>query len=219
MNFGSIAKNMAEKIATNALGVNVSISSVSVSLQDKKATVKGIKIANPSGFKNRHIIMISQVDVGLRAVSKSLIDFNDIAVSGTNVNLEVTQKGTNITALKQTMARQPKRQTDNPIRVIIRKVAINQSTVKPSVTLLKTDIGSINVPPVTLSGIGVRDNGVHAKEAVRQVIKAYLKQAERQISKEGLLIDKDEVINKAKDKLNETVNDTLKDITKDLKLF
>lgn len=219
LNFGSIAKNMAEKIATNALGVNVSISSLSVSLKDKTATVKGIKIANPSGFKNRHIMTISQVDVGLKAVSKTLIDFSNIAVSGTNVNLEVTQNGTNVTALKNKMASQPKKQTDNPIRVIIRSLTINQSTVTPTVTLLKTDIGSIVVPPVKLSGIGVRDNGVHAKEAVRQVIQAYLKQAESQISKEGLLINKDEIINRAKDKVNEKVNDTLKNITKDIKLF
>lgn len=221
LNFGSIAKNMAEKIATNALGVNVSISSLSVSLKDKTATVKGIKIANPSGFKNRHIITVSEVDVGLKAFSKALINFNDIQVNGGVINLEITEKGTNLQALKELAGRKKQRDSvgSEAIRVIIEKMVINQSTINPSITLLNKDIGTIKLPAVRLSGIGTKSNGVLAKEAVSQILIEYIRAAEKQISKEGLLVDKDAVINKAKDKVNEKVNDSLKDITKDIKLF
>ena len=185
LNFGHWAKMQAEKIATNALGVKVSISSLDISLKEKKATVKGIRIANPPGFKKAHSIKIDAVSVSLREASRELIDFSNIQVSGTDVNLEVTEKGTNLQALKKLASSKKKEKTAGPIKVIVRKMTIGQSEVNPSVTLLNTDIGTIKVPPVRISGIGTKSNGVLAKEAVSQILLQYVRAAEREATKAG----------------------------------
>jgi len=189
INFGNLAKNAAERIATNALGVNVSISSLSFSLKDKNATIKGVRISNPPGFKNAHTITADNIVIGLNTASKELIDFKDIQVNGTVINLEVTEKGTNLNALqKLTQQRKQKKAVGSEqVRVIVRQMTINQSTINPSVTLLGRDIGSIKLPAVRVSGIGQNSNGALAQDAVRQIITQYLKAAERQAGREGIL--------------------------------
>ncbi|HPF79100.1 MAG TPA: hypothetical protein PLF01_07380 [Alphaproteobacteria bacterium] len=200
LNFGNLAKNAAEKIASNALGVNVSISSLQVSLKEKSVVVRGVKIANPPGFKKSYIMTTDEIDIGLKAASRQLIDFNDIQVHGTVVNLEVTEKGTNLQALKNLAAKKPQKESvaSEQVRVIVRKMVVNESTINPSITLLDRDIGSIDLPPVRISGIGTKSNGVLAREAVAQIIIQYLGQAETAARKAGAMGGADAVLDNVK---------------------
>lgn len=211
LNFGDLAKNTAEKIASNALGVKVTLSSLSVSLKEKKATIRGIKIHNPPGFKNTHIITADDMAIGLNTASRQLIDFKDIQVNGTVVNLEVTERGTNLQALKKLAAQKKQKESigSEQIRVIVRNMVINESTINPSVTLLNRDIGSIKLPPVRVSGIGQNSNGALAQDAVSQVLVQYLKAAESQANREGLLKNADALVNDIKDSVD--------DVTKSIK--
>ena len=211
LNFGNLAKNTAEKIASNALGVKVTISSLNVSLKEKRVTINGVKIANPPKFKNRHIITANNIIIGLNTASRELIDFKDIRVNGTVVNLEVTERGTNLSALKKLIEQKKQKQSagSEQVRVIVRNMMINESTINPSVTLLNTDIGSIKLPSVRVSGIGQRDNGVLAEDAVRQIMVKYLKSAENQIRREGLLGNVDAVVKEVEDAVDDVKN-TLK---------
>ena len=188
LNFGNIAKNKAEQIASNALGVKVELSSLSFSLKEKKATIKGIKIANPPGFRNQHIITADRMNIGLKTASRELIDFNDIQVGGTVINLEVTEKGTNLQALKKLASQKKQKESagSEQVRVIVRKMVINESTINPSVTLLKKDIGSFKLPTVRVSGIGQNSNGAIAQDAVTQIAMVYLKAAEAEVRQQGL---------------------------------
>lgn len=211
LNFGSLVKNTAQKIASDALGVKVTISSLDISLKEKRVTVYNVKIANPPKFKNRHIITADNIVIGLNTASRQLIDFKDINVNGTVINLEVTERGTNLKALqKLTQAKKQKQSVGaEQIRVIVRNMVINQSTINPSVTLLSRDIGSIKLPAVRVSGIGQRDNGVIAQDAVRQVMMQYLKTAENKVRREGLLGNADAVIKEVEDAVDDVKN-TLK---------
>lgn len=212
LNFGDLAKNTAEKIASEAMGVKVTIAALDISLTDKRVTVSGINIANPRGFKNRHLMAIQNVSIGLNAASRTLIDFKDISVTGTGLNFEVTEKGTNISALQALMAKNKKAPSKaaEPIKVIIRSLVITPSVINPSVTVLNQDIASsITLPAVRLSGIGQRDNGILAKEAVRQIMSKYLKQAEATVRKKGLTGNADAVVKEIEGKVKDAKN-TLK---------
>lgn len=211
INFGNLAKNAAERIASNSLGVPVSISSLSFSLKEKKATMRGIKIGNPPGFKKSHIIVARQINIGLNTASKELIDFKDVQVDGTVVNLEVTEKGTNLNALKKLASQKKQKQSvgSKKVRVIVRQMVINQSTINPSITLLNRDIGSINLPPVRISGIGNNSNGALAQDAVEQIVLQYLKAAETEARRAGALGGVDAVV--------KDVEDAVNDVTKSIK--
>lgn len=192
LNFGSLAKNTAEKIASNALGVAVTISSLDISLKDKRAVLTGLKIANPDGYRNPHAITAEKLVVGLNTASKELVDIDDVEVDDVTVYLELTERGANITDLKK-LANQKKQKesfASEKIRVIVRKMVVGTSTVHTSIAVLNTNFSSIQVPPVRISGIGTKSNGVLAKEAVRQIFVQYIKAVEsRALSQEEFSFD------------------------------
>ena len=189
LNFGDLAKSAAEKIASDALGVKVRIASLTISLADKEVNVNGVRISNPPGYKKAHAITTNKIIIGLNTASKELIDFNDIKIEGTVVNLEVTEKGTNLTDLKKLAAQKPQKQSvgSEQVHVIVRNMVIGTSTLNPSVTLLGTDVASIKIPPVRVSNIGKLGQGVLAKDAITQIMTKYIKTAERQAGTAGML--------------------------------
>lgn len=215
LNFGDLAKNAAERIATNALGVNVSISSLDFSLKEKKATINGIRIANPPGFKKSHIITANNIDIGLTTASRELIDFNRIQVNGTVINLEVTPDGTNLQTLKKLASQKKQRESvgSEQVRVIVRNMVINESTINPSVTMLNRDIGSFKLPAVRVSGIGQNSNGALAQDALSQIMLVYIKAAEHQALQQGAL---GQTINNVTDDVKGAVDDTVNDVKKNL---
>lgn len=209
LNFGNLAKSTAQKIASDALGVKVTIAALDISFKEKRVTVSGINVANPRGFKNRHLMAIQNVSIGFNAASRTLIDFKDIRVTGTGLNFEVTEKGTNIKALQALMAKKKKAPSSNsePIKVIIRSLVIDPSVINPSVAVLNQDIkSSITLPAVRLSGIGQRDNGILAKEAVRQIMDKYLKQAQAAVRKKGLTGNADAAVKELEGKVKDVKN-------------
>ena len=211
LNFGNLAKNAAERIATNALGVNVTISSLNVSLKDKNAVLSGLRISNPPGYKKSHAITAERLNIGLNTASKELIDFKDVTVDGVVVNLEVNEKGSNLTDLKKLAQRKKQKESlgSKQVRVIVQKMVINASTLNPSLTLLNREVASISIPAVRISGIGTRQNGVLAREAVSQILVKYIKAAEREAGQAGMLSG-DGIVKEFKG----AIDDAAKDIKK-----
>lgn len=190
MNFANFAKQSMEKIATNALGVPVKISRLDMSLQDKSITVSGIKISNPPGYKAKNAVEVGSVSVALKNISENvdLVHFASVDVRSTIVNLEVGNGSTNLQDLQKTMAKKPKAQKiiKQP-KVMLDRFHIDRSQLNPSVTLIGADLSPVKVPPVTLKGIGKKEKGVLAKEAIIQVVQQYIGVASRQAEKSGYL--------------------------------
>lgn len=219
LNFGGLAKGLAEKIASDALGVKVRMTSLDISLENRSATVSNLRISNPPGYDGPHAMTAEKIVIGLNTASKQLIDFNDINVIGSVVNLEVTPNGTNLTDLKELAMQKKQKESvgSEAIRVIVREMGIGASTLNPRVTLLPgQDLGSIKIPPVNLSGIGEKDGGVLAKEAIVQVITKYIGVAQREANKAGMMkgLPTDELkkiqgglVDKAKDDVDQLKSD------------
>jgi hypothetical protein len=189
-NFGGIAKTLTERIATNALGVKVNISTMDISLEKRTVVVNNLRIANPPGYEGAHAMTAEKIIIGLNTASKQMIDFDDINVVGSVVNLEVTPNGTNLTDLKELAMQKKQKEAvgSEAIRVIVRKMGIGASTLNPRVTLLPgQDLGSIKIPAINLNGIGEKENGVLAKEAIVQVITKYIGVAQREANKAGMM--------------------------------
>lgn len=186
-NLDSLAQNITERIASDTLGVRVDIGSMEISLKDRKAVVRDITVANPSGFKKAHAMTVDFVSVDLGNISKELINFDDIAVRGTNVNLEVKERTTNLQALKNNIKTKPKDSgTSNNVgdaqdklgaklKVIIDRFEMSEARVSPSVILIgQQDLSPVAVPNIVLTGIGKRENGVLARDAIAQISKQLL---------------------------------------------
>lgn len=182
MHINTFAKPIVEKIATNALGVTVLIDNMDVKLAEKSVHVGGISIANPEGFGGGEAITVKDIDVALESLAEDKITFANIAVNGTVVNLKVKPGGTNLSAIQKNTAKNqaPVKTGENqkPMKVIINKLGISPSTLNPTITLVTEEaLEPVNVPAVNMSGIGKRENGIVAGEAVEQVINALLEKS------------------------------------------
>jgi len=93
MNLGNISKMIAENVASEALGVKVSIGEIDVSVKDKLVTVTDIRVRNPRGYKKPNIMTVSTVKIKAGSLSQELLNFNDIRVSGANTYVEVKNFG------------------------------------------------------------------------------------------------------------------------------
>ncbi len=168
----TLAKPMAERIASEALGVRVTIGAMVISLPEKRVDVMNIRIANPPGFSKPHAVTIEGAQVALNSVADKLVDLKTISLNGTQVFLEVKEGGTNLHALKKGIkGADAKAQEEDPLKVIIRRFALNNTKINPSVTLIsEQNLEPVTIAPIILKDIGVKENGILAREAVAQIM-------------------------------------------------
>lgn len=187
-NLDAIVTRAAEKIASDALGVQVSIGGIDVDLAAKKVEVSGIKIANPPGYRNAHIITAEALMVGLNTASKELIDLDNIEVEGSVVNLEVNAKGMNLTDLKNLTERKEQKESvgSEQVRVIVKHMTIGASVINPSIAGIDKELPPIPVPAVSLSDIG-QGGGAPAGKVIQQVMTRYISAVGSAARKGGIL--------------------------------
>lgn len=175
LNLGSIAKTVAEKIGSETLGVKVAIGNIDIKAQDKSVTVHNVRIANPKGYSQPYAMKIGLINIAMDSFSKELLVFNDVTVKGSELFLEVNKNGTNLSDLKANIKRTETAPTEQatkknePPKVILQHFLLADAQLHPTVTLIKKDLKDITVPDIKLTGIGQKQNGVLAKEALTQI--------------------------------------------------
>ncbi len=179
VNMDSLAQQLSEQVASKALGVPVTIGSVHISLEEKRVDVKDINIANPKGYKNPNAIEVDSVVIAAETLSKELLSFARVEVNGTTTNLEVNGKSTNLGDLKKNIDAQqgdvaPSKEPQ--IKVIVKRFSMTKAQINPSVTLLERDLAFVTVPDIHLTGIGEKEGGVLAQDAIAQIMDAVLGQ-------------------------------------------
>lgn len=195
VNMDSLAKQITEKAASDALGVPVTIGKMQILLDQKKVVVSDVAVSNPSGYEKPNAMTIKTITVAGESFTKKLLVFSDISVDGTAVNLEVNQQGANLGALKkkaeQNMASgdgasAPSEKSE--MKVIVKKFSLTQAQLTPSVTLLaKKDLPTVKVADIHLKDIGKKENGVLADEAIAQIMNAVLEELNETASSAGFL--------------------------------
>ena len=240
LNFDHLVKTTVEKIATDAAGTQVRLSGMDISLEEKRVDVSGIKVSNLPGYKKSHIVTIGNIHIALESATRELVVFKEINITDTSVALEVGEKATNITDLKNRAASNAgskKTETASgksekaassdsssasapPPKVIIRRLRIGESVLEPSVTLLGGDLSPVNIPEITMTGIGQKENGIPAREAIIQVLTRFSDTATKQASQSGYLQGMDSAVLKdiqgTKDMLDKAKDD-FRQLGKDLK--
>lgn len=205
MNLGNISKMIAENVASEAMGVKVSIGDVDVGLKDKRVVVSDIKIRNPRGYSKPYIMTIKTVNIKAGGLSKSVLEFDDVKVSGTDVYVEVKNGTTNLHALRdQVNAIAAKRKAkakatgsvkdkadakaSAAIKIILKKASLSGVILHPSFKLLgEQNLKPVKLNTIYLSGIGTRSNGVVAQDAVSQITAQLMKKLNEYAASSGYL--------------------------------
>ena len=196
-NMDSLAKQLTEQVASDALGVPVHVGEMKITLEDLKVVVQDIRIGNPKGYKNPDAITIKAIVIDGDDFSRELLTFARISVSGTHVNLEVDSDGTNLADIKNNIANSSPstssggKNTDGhkeeSIKVIVKKFSLTGAQLSPSVTLLNGDLPTITAPDIHLAGIGQKENGILAEEAIAQIMDAVLQKFNKSANGAGFL--------------------------------
>src|SRR5205814_1980323 len=86
----SAAKAGIQRGGTYAMGVDTSVSSVSIGLLSGKLSMSGLKVANPTGFKSDRFMSLGQGDVAvsLGSLTKDTIIVPTLALDTIDVGLE-----------------------------------------------------------------------------------------------------------------------------------
>lgn len=197
MNYTNFAKMAVEKMATRTLGVDVAITDLVIDVPNMRVDVSGLHIANPQGYENPHAMVVDAITIDLKEFKGQLVTFEYVAVTGTKLNLEVTQNGTNLTAIRNNMNRKATatdasaQKTDTPakepMKVIIDQLLINNATLHPSSVLAGGEMASVVLPDILLKGIGRKENGVLASEAMAQILDYVTRVAIDSAAKSGFL--------------------------------
>ncbi len=208
VNMDNMVKQFAEQAASDALGVPVTIEKMKILLEDKKVIVSNIAVSNPKGYSRPNAIKINEISVVGESFSTALLTFSNISVEGTTVNLEVSENGTNLGDLKKhveqksisnkstPLTKTKQASEDKPqnndkqkdLKVIVKNFALTGAQLTPSVTLLgNNDLATIKVPDIRLSGIGEKENGVLAEEAIAQIMNSVLERFNKSSNSAGFL--------------------------------
>lgn len=188
MNVGSLAKISVEKVASHTLGAPVSIDDLAISLQEKQIRVTGVKVGNPAGYKQPYAAVVEDIVIAAEDIGQDLLVFNEIKVTGTMLNLEVAEGGTNFTTLRENArAHAGAAQQQDGAKLIIRSLIVEKAVLNPGIILTGTAPQPITLPDIRIRGIGEETNGVTAPQAIAEVVNYVVRVAVTASLQEGFL--------------------------------
>jgi hypothetical protein len=188
MNMNILAKSYIERSASETLGVKVSLGGLNINLKERSARATHIVVHNPPGFTGPDAVEVAAINVVLGNMSKQLVSMKDVDVDGTLVNLEVKENTTNLATISNNIKAAPPSQTKEAIKVIINKMALSGAKIQPiHVLFTDSEVPPVQLPPITLSGIGEKENGVLVNDAIAQVFNHIARKAQSEALNAGLL--------------------------------
>jgi len=200
-NINNFAKDYAEKVASETLGVPVSIGVLDVDLKNRRARAKNLILKNVVGYSSPYLLRAQTVDVALGSISKAVVKFERIDVSGIRIWMDIKEGGSNVQFVQRHAQAINKAPQEGDMKVVIDQLALRGIGLSTSVDIAGTSesFDLVDLGDVSLQAIGARDNGVVAHDAIAQVWQAVsaqiLASAPRQALIEGI---KDKAVNKVR---------------------
>ena len=184
-----------------ALGVPVSLQDADISLVRGRATLTGLHVGNPEGYKTDGLLDLGSVSVKLDRSSllSDTIIIKEIAVAGLVLTYERGLLNSNLGALIDLLSAGEDRAEETAAeeekagkKVIIEKVVISGIRMNVSVTGAAALTGGgaipIPLPTITLTDLGKEKDGVTFVEAVGNILKAIAGAAGSAIAGAGNLL-------------------------------
>lgn len=111
---GAIVKSVVQEVGTRFVGVPVSVDTVLLSPLSGNGSMRGFRVANPSGFSGKHAFEVGQIALGIDA--KSLLSdkviIRRIHLSSIALEYEGNGAQNNLARLQQNIERNTKRYRD-----------------------------------------------------------------------------------------------------------
>ena len=201
-------------------GVPVSLSGVSISLADGRATLRGLVVGNPDGFKTKQALSLGEISMTLDmgSLTTDVIRIKELTFIKPEVAYEHASTGSNLDVLQRNVERSIARhrggtktaQDSEPgKKLVIEHLYIKHGTVSVSTDVLHGNVLSVPIPDLHLRDIGRKSNGATAGEAMQQILGPLVQQVGTSVASLGLnTVGK--TIQKGVDAATQTIKDLFK---------
>jgi uncharacterized protein involved in outer membrane biogenesis len=179
----SIVKHGVETLGPRALGAEVKLKDVDISLFSGKGQLKGLFIGNPKGFESDQAFMLKEVRLALNVKSvfseKMIVD--EIYIDAPDITYEKGGGSDNIQSLLNNIKKfsgvseaKAEKETAAEPKGAGKKIQINRLTIKNGkVHMSMTALGGkgldLDLPDIEMKDIGKDKEGATLSEAMEQV--------------------------------------------------
>lgn len=209
----SLVRELVHKQGTAAVGTDVRIGKIELSLKDGNGSVKNITVANPKGYTKDHIIRLGGIAVSVDkdSIVKTIketaqktgsktktIVINEIVVDKPEVTYELMNLNKNnvsdiLQNIKRNTASTPKQTTkqstksDIIYKVAIKKVVVANGKATVAANLLGTSESlSLNLPTININNLGTEKQSITIQEGLARIFQEILKTTANAVSKVDL---------------------------------
>lgn len=181
----SIAKKGIEQGGEMALGVPTNLEDVHISLFGGEASLRGLQIANPPGFKSQGFMGLGQgrVAISLASLMTDTVKIPRVQLSNIRINVEQSGNKNNVEPIlaraksmggkKGTPAPQPATQKGK--KFIVEYFVLEDVQVDANLDFLgQASKVNLVLPKIELHNLGAEENGLSMPELVQKVVQAVL---------------------------------------------
>jgi len=181
LSLNSIIRGGVETIGPEALGADVKLQDVDISMLNGKGNLKGLFIGNPEGFKTESAFQLGEIRISLdvKSVFSDRIVINEIFIDAPQITYEKSMKGDNIKALLkniESFAGEKPQQKDSgketaksETKIQINNFIIKNGKVNMSMSALQGKKISLPLPDIHMKDIGKNKEGSTVSKALGQV--------------------------------------------------
>lgn len=221
-NINDIVKTAVNTVGTEVVGSEVKLHAADVKLQDGRAELQDLRIANPRGFSNSSFLSVGAVTVDIDPLSltRDVIVIDEVRLSEIDLLVEQKALTTNVQALLEQLSGDGAESGDassesatqnqsDPIKLAVKQFTFEQSTVELSTE--KWGDTTIPLPQIKLANLGSAEQGLTPQQLAEAVTQPVLNQVQRQVKDQLKEMAKHEAKQKLEEKLTEKLSDSEKE--------
>ena len=190
-NLNSIVAKVIEKNGSKVTQTSVRVSGVEIALRDARASIKGLRVASPDGFKARDAFSLDDITVGIeiKSVRENPIVIDEIRVRAPVVYAELTKTGSsNVDELRKRIqastagsAGKGGASGGQVKRIRIKQFVLEKGSIEVDASALGLEKRTITLPEIRLSDVGGA-GGAPPDEIAKVVLTAMTERAASEIA-------------------------------------
>lgn len=176
----ALVKAAVERAGSEVTQVSVTLDKANVSLADGRATLNGLKVGNPPGFKTADAFTMGAISVTVDTgtVTQDPVVIKEVVVTNPEVTYELGEQGSNIDAIKKNVDKfsggggggQPS-ESSGP-KVVIQNLYVRGGKVNISAVPLGGKSMTAALPEIHLKDIGKDKGGASPGQVAEKVMAA-----------------------------------------------
>jgi len=155
----------------------VTLDKVTLDLANGKATLHGLRIGNPQGFKTDYLMQLDEISMTLDtgSITKNPVVVKEIMIQGPSVIYELASGGSNVDTLlkniKSYTGTESKQETGGEEhKLIINDLYIKDGQVNLSASALNGKTMSAGLPDIHMKDIGKEEGGATPGEVAEKIM-------------------------------------------------